>query len=245
MKPFLLLQLREADTASDDEFEAFLRYGELNKSQVHRVRMEKKGVPDINLNDYSGIIEGGGPYNVSDAEVKKSAKQIKFEKELLPLYDKIFEADFPFLGACYGIGSLAMYKNGEVSRVNFSEPPGAVKIELSEVAKNDPILKNLPQYFDAFVGHKESCQVLPAGATLLASSSTCLIQMIRFKKNIYATQFHPELDFKGLELRVGVYMYEGYFNPEEASELLERNKDKKVFAPQLILKYFVVRYRRN
>ena len=132
-----------------------------------------------------------------------------------------------------------------MSRENFWEPPGAVEIVLNDIAKQDPLLKKLPNKFEAFVGHKEACQALPTGAILLASSSDCPVQMIRFKKNIYATQFHPELDFEGLKLRVGIYMYEGYFEPEEANDLLDRNKDKQVFAPQLILKYFVDRYKRN
>ncbi len=45
MKPFLILQLRPIDMASDDEFDAFLKYGGLLNNQVHRVRMEKEGVP--------------------------------------------------------------------------------------------------------------------------------------------------------------------------------------------------------
>ena len=245
MKPFLLLQLRAVDTAAENEYEAFLKYGGLSEDQVYRIRMEKESIPEIDLNKYSAIIEGGGPFNVSDPLNKKSPEQIRFEKELIPLYDKIFREDFPFLGACYGIGSLAKYTGGEVSRENYSEPPGAVEVVLSNLAKEDPLLQKMPNKFEAFVGHKEACQELPTGAILLASSTDCPVQMIRFKKNIYATQFHPELDFEGLKLRVGIYMYEGYFEPEEANDLLDRNKDKQVFAPQLILKYFVDRYKRN
>ena len=207
MKPFLLLQIRPVDAASDNEFEAFLKYGGLSEAQVHRFRMEKE--------------------------------------ELIPLYDEIFEKDFPFFGACYGIGSLAKYTGAKVSREKYSEPPGAVVIRLKEEAKEDPILKNVVSKFDAFVGHKEACQELPPGATLLASSERCPFQMIRFKKNIYATQFHPELDFDGLKLRVGIYMYEGYFKPDEAKALLERNQDVKVFAPEQILKNFVEIYKKK
>lgn len=243
MKPFLILQLRPVDAASDDEFEAFLKYGGLNEDQVHRIRMEKEGVPDVDLSHYSAIIEGGGPSNVSDPIEKKSKAQIRFERELVPLYNKIFEDDFPFFGACYGIGSLAKYTGAEVSRKKYSEPPGAVEITLSEEAKKDKLLKNLPTNFRAFVGHKEACQTLPEKATLLASSPTCPVQMIRFKENIYATQFHPELDFSGLKLRMGIYMYEGYFNPEQAKELLERNKHENVTVPEQILQNFVNTYR--
>jgi len=243
VKPFLILQLRPVDAAADDEFEAFLKYGGLKEEEVRRVRMEKEGVPEIDLSEYSGIIEGGGPSNVSDPLEKKSKSQLRFERELIPLYDKIFQEDFPFFGACYGIGSLANYTGTTVSREKYAEPPGAVEIILNEEAEKDPLLNDLPSRFRAFVGHKEACQELPEGATLLASSPTCPIQLIRFKENIYATQFHPELDFSGLKLRVGIYMYEGYFNPASAKELLNRNKDEKVIYPALILKNFVNQYK--
>lgn len=243
MKPFLILQLRPVDAASENEFEAFLKYGGLKRGQVHRIRMEKEGVPDIDLSKYSGIIEGGGPSNVSDLKEKKSKAQIRFEKELIPLYDKIFDKDFPFFGACYGIGSLCKYAGGEVSREKYSEAPGAVEIVLNEEGIKDKLLHGLPTSFEAFVGHKEACQALPNGATLLASSSTCPIQMFRFKTNIYATQFHPELDFEGLELRVNIYMNEGYFDPEKASDLIEANRGRKIDIPELILQRFVERYK--
>jgi len=243
LKPFLILQLRPIDAASENEFEAFLKYGGLRKEDVHRIRMEKEGVPEIDLSKYAGIIEGGGPSNVSDPIAKKSKEQLRFEKELQPLYDQIFEHDFPFLGACYGIGSLADYSGTEVSRKKYAEPPGVVSVSLSEAASSDPLLSGIPKAFNAYVGHKEAVQELPKGATLLASSETCPIQMIRFKKNIYATQFHPELDFEGLSIRVGIYMYEGYFNAEDADKLLEANRKHIVDHPERILKNFVERYK--
>ncbi len=105
MKPFLILQLRPIDLASDSEFEAILKYGGLLDHEAHRVRMEKEGIPKININDYSGIIIGGGPSNVSDSHEQKKAYQKRFEKDLNNLFDTVFEYDFPVLGVCYGIGA--------------------------------------------------------------------------------------------------------------------------------------------
>ncbi len=45
MKPFLLLQLRPIDLASDKEFLSFLQYGGLRERDLQRVRMEKEGIP--------------------------------------------------------------------------------------------------------------------------------------------------------------------------------------------------------
>lgn len=241
MKPFLILQLRPEDEASDGEFEAFLKVANLRFDQVHRVRMEKEDVPEISLDDYSGIIVGGGPSNVSNAN--KNSQQRRFEKQLHKLLDQVIKRDFPFLGACYGIGILADHLGGKVSTEKYSEGVGATSIELTDEAHEDPLLQDLPKNFRAFGGHKESCQHLPPMATLLATSKSCPIQMIRVKKNIYATQFHPELDSQGIALRIRVYRNHGYFKPEEADKLIADAMEETVAVPELILKNFATRYR--
>ena len=242
MKPFLILQLRPLDAACDNELQAILKYGGLKSNEYWQIRMEQEGVPELNLTDYSGIIIGGGPSNVSDPEEKKSPAQKKYESDLIKLYEQVFDLDFPFLGTCYGVGSIADYLGSEVSREKYSESPGAIDIFLTEEAQNDPITKGLPETFRAFTGHKEACQILPEGAVLLASSETCPYQMLRFKNNIYAVQFHPELDFEGLVVRIGIYKHEGYFNPEDAQKLIDVNRNEKIVVPEMILKRFVERY---
>jgi len=244
MKPFLILQLRSIHEAADNELDAFLFYGGLKKLEIQRIRMEENGIPDLNLNDYSGIICGGGPSNVSDPKENKSQAQLRFEADLTRLYPQIIEKDFPFLGACYGIGSLTNYLGGEVSTSNYAEEVGLSIINLTEEADSDPLTKGLQKKFKAFTGHKEACQNLVTGATLLASSAKCPIQMIRYKNNIYATQFHPELDKEGLSLRINIYKNHGYFSPERAESIIDQIQYEDVTVPELILKRFVERYRR-
>jgi GMP synthase (glutamine-hydrolysing) len=242
MKPFLILQLRPLDGACENELQAILKYGGLKSNEYRQIRMEREGVPELNLSDYSGIIIGGGPSNISDPEENKSPAQKKYEKDLIKLYNRVFELDFPLLGTCYGVGSISDYLGCEVSREKYSESPGAVDLLLTPEAQNDPITKGLPQTFRAFTGHKESCQKLPPGAVLLAKSKACPYQMFRFKKNIYTVQFHPELDFEGLVVRIGIYKHEGYFNPEDAQKLIDENRNEKIVVPEMILKRFVERY---
>ena len=243
MKPFLILQLRPLDAACENELQAILKYGGLKEGQYRQIRMEQNGIPDLDLRDYSGIIIGGGPSNVSDPLEKKGAAQIKFEADLQKLYKQLFELDFPLLGTCYGVGSIADYLGCKVSREKYSERPGAVDIFLTKDAQHDPITKNLPQKFRAFTGHKEACQDLPEDAILLASSKACPYQMFRFKKNIYTVQFHPELDFEGLVIRIGIYKHEGYFKPGDAQKLIDENRTEKIVVPESILKRFVERYK--
>ena len=243
MKPFLILQLRPEDEASDNEFEAFLKYGGLTEKDSHRIRMEKEGVPKIDLNDYSGIILGGGPSNVSDKVEIKKDYEIRFENELNNLLDEVFKEDFPFLGVCYGIGAVNKFKGGLVSKEKFSEPVGTVEIELTENAVHDDLLKELPEKFMAYCGHKEACQSIPDEAILLAKSETCPYQMIKFKNNIYAMQFHTELDEEGILLRIEVYKNYGYFSPDDAKILIKKAKEYEVTSPNQILKRFIDKYK--
>ena len=89
---------------------------------------------------------------------------------------------------------------------------------------------------DSFAG--ASCDVV-----LLASSAACPVQMVRFGKNIYATQFHCELDAAGIAERIYYYKHHGYFDPNSAEALIAKTKDVVVEVPQMILKRFVDRYR--
>lgn len=243
MKPFLILQLRPLDLASNDEFSAFLQYGGLRTHEVHRVRMDKESIPEINLDDYSGIIIGGGPSNVSDHEEEKPDYQKRFEEELNKLLDKVFEEDFPILGNCYGMGALLKYQGGEVSKEKYSEDIGAVEIKLTEAGKKDELLIGLPDKFIAYGGHKEACQKLPSSATLLAKSDNCPVQMVRFGKNMYATQFHTELDTDGVILRINIYKDEGYFLLEDIETVVKSAKNHKVTFPFIILNQFIKKYK--
>ena len=68
MKPFLLLATRSEDEAADDEYAGFLAAGGLLPEQLHRVRLEAAPMPSIALDDYSGVIVGGSPFNASDPD---------------------------------------------------------------------------------------------------------------------------------------------------------------------------------
>ena len=127
--------------------------------------------------------------------------------------------------------------------VLIASSAGGVEIELTEAGQRDDLLVGFPAKFMAFGGHKEACQRLPKGVTLLAKSLNCPIQMMRIGKNIYATQFHTELDTKGIELRINSYKNHGYFSPDEADSIINTTKKCDVIAPYRILRNFVGKYK--
>lgn len=242
MKKFLILQLRPENEASDSEFEAILRVGGLSYEEVHRVRVEQGNIQDINIDNYSAIIAGGSPFDVSIPEEKKSVVQKSVEKFFNTLFDKVIPQDFPFLGACSGNGLLGRYCGATISN-KYAETLGSVDVWVTDEGVKDPLLKGLPKKFSALVGHKEACDTVPPGSVLLVSSDLCPVQMFRVKKNIYATQFHPEADADEFILRVKVYKYAGYFRPEEAENLIEAIRKSNTPVPKIILSRFIDKYR--
>ena len=241
-KPFLIIQLRPEDEAADDEFRAILQYGGLSKSESVRARVERTGLPAIELEDYAAIIVGGSPFDISMPEPSKSDIQKRIEREFMALFERIVVIDFPFFGACSGSGLLGKFCGTRISS-RYAEGVGGVDVELTGEGTRDPLLSGLPRVFRVLLGHKEACESLPSGAVLLATSATCPVQMFRLRQNIYATQFHPEADLEGFTVRINVYKNHGYFAPETAQTLIDTVAGENTPHAQAILARFVRRYR--
>ena len=107
VKPFLLLATRAEDAAADNEYEAFLAYSGLDEARLVRHRLEHRPLGEIELDAWSGILLGGSPFNCTDPVEAKSVVQLRVEADLAGLLDAVVAADFPLLGACYGIGTSA------------------------------------------------------------------------------------------------------------------------------------------
>ncbi|MEL6288722.1 MAG: glutamine amidotransferase [Pseudomonadota bacterium] len=244
MRPFAILQVRPEDRASDDEFDAILAKGRLDASEVARFRLDREPLPrPFDVGAFAGIVVGGGPGCFSDHPEEKSDVEQEMEARVLAIMPEVIVEDAPFLGCCYGLGALATALGGDVSQERFGEPVGPVTCSFTADASEDPLCAGLPPTFDAFVGHKEAVQRLPKGCAHLAAAPTCPMQMIRYGKNVYATQFHPEADAAVFETRIRLYRNNGYFPPDEADALIARCKAADVTVPPELLARFVARYR--
>jgi GMP synthase (glutamine-hydrolysing) len=198
-------------------------------------------MPPIELAEYSGVIVGGSPFNASDPSEKKSDVQRRVESEIGDLLDDIVAQDFPFLGACYGIGLVTRHLGGVVDG-RWGEMPGPTSVKLTPEGMADPLFRTLAPSFDAYVGHKEACSALPDGAVLLASGQACPVQAYRVRRNLYITQFHPELTRESLITRLRVYRNHGYFHPDQIDGLIQSLGSSTVEEPARLLKAFVERF---
>jgi GMP synthase (glutamine-hydrolysing) len=242
MKPFLVLQLRPEEEASENEYRVILAKGGLDEARTRRVRLEREALPELELSSFAGVIVGGGPGCVSDPDEHKSPVEKRIEAQIMALMPVVTANDVPFLGCCYGIGILAHHLGAAVSKEHYNEPVSIARVRLTEAGRSDPLLAGLDGPFDAFVGHKEAVQELPAGCAHLVEGEACPFQMIRHGKNVYATQFHPEADGDVFALRIRIYRDKGYFAPEDADRLAAAVRLGNPQAGQMILRNFVRRY---
>ncbi|MDR3070983.1 MAG: glutamine amidotransferase [Propionibacteriaceae bacterium] len=242
-KPFLLLSTREHDAAAEGEYRSTMRVAGLDASAMKQLRLERQPLGKIDLADYSGIILGGSGFCVSDKA--KSDLQKRVEADLFSLLDTVIAEDFPFLGMCYGVGIVSAYLGGKVNHT-WGEEVAAIKVELTQDGKTEPILAGMPDVFHAFAAHKEAADGLPDGATLLGKGEACPVQLFRVSQNVFASQFHPELDAEDFIARMHIYKDGGYFAPEKLSEIEAVIRSSKVDGSQhLLLENFAGKYRQS
>ena len=241
MREFVLLASRAQDSVADEEYAAFCRFMGLPPARLRRIRLEREPMPQLDLDSIAGIVVGGSPFTSSDPRETKSAVQLRVEREIDDLLVEVCDRDTPFLGACYGVGTLGVHLGGIVD-TTYGEPAGAVPVTLTAQGEADPLLVGVPPTFEAYVGHKEALQAPPPGTVLLASSPTSPVQMLRYRTNIYATQFHPELDAEGIVSHLLAYRHEGYFDPGEVELVIERVRRANVVHSGTILRRFAEIY---
>lgn len=240
-KPVLVLQLRPENEAADDEYAAILRHGGLAEADVRRLRVERDGIPPLELEGHSAIIVGGSPFDISTPAEEKTPIQRRLEADFDTLLTRVLARDFPFLGCCSGCGLLGARLGTPITR-RYGEPVGVVSVTLTDAGRQDALLEGFPERVDVLCGHKEACDRVPEGATLLLRGEACPVQMFRVGANVYATQFHPEGDAEGFTLRIRAYRHHGYFAPETADALIAAVSAVDTPWGRTLLRRFVARY---
>lgn len=103
-----------------------------------------------------------------------------------------FHAQLPLLGVCYGHQLLADVLGGLVADNPKGKEIGLKKVTLTAQGVNDPLLRDHPAHFDAYLTHQQSVLIPPPGAQVLAYSDQDGCQMLRYGPHALSVQFHPE-----------------------------------------------------
>lgn len=241
-KPFLMLSSRADPVPAASEAEALPRIAGLRQGEWVQVKMEQVGFPEIDLNDWSGIIVCGSPFDVGTPEEEKSAIQRNIEAGLRNIYPRILDESFPYLGLCYGLGTLNLYLGGEMG-TDGGEAISAPLLTVNDAGRNDELLKGMPRTFHSYVGHHEAVTRLGEGMEVLVTGEICPIHMVRVGDKAWATQFHPELDLAGIEVRIDEYGGR-YYPAEEADAIREVVRSVDVTPCHSVLTTFVELHRR-
>ena len=98
----------------------------------------------------------------------------------------------PILGVCFGHQLIAQMHGGGVRCDTTQGKCGSHEVRLTEEAVRDPLFGNFPVSFTAQYWHKDAVTNLPDSAVLLATGTSCRFSALRYGKNTYTVQFHPE-----------------------------------------------------
>lgn len=138
----------------------------------------KVDLKTLDKREIKGIILSGGPNSIND---KNSPK----------INPEIFDFNVPILGICYGMQALAHYFGGHVDENKIKEYGDTeVNFDTSSV-----LFKGVKVTSNVFMSHSDTVTKIPEGFAKIASSKlTEYAAMEDKERNIYALQFHPEVN---------------------------------------------------
>ena len=187
--------------------------------------------PEIVLKGYEGVIFGGsGDFDFDGGRTEQDqAKSTSYQllEQLRPLLDYIFKHDIPTLGICYGHQIIGAYAGANVIHDETQKKNRSHAVSVVVNKDTYCICENIPDTFFAHYGHKDSLDRVPDGAVLLMNGGkACQVSALNYKQNIFTTQFHPELSFEDLFLRVEAtpgYLPEGIMVDDAFTKTTEAN----------------------
>ena len=124
-----------------------------------------------------GIILSGGPASV-------------YAKGAPTLDNRIFEANIPILGLCYGMQLITHLHGGEVAREDKQEF-GKASLKLDK--KESLIFKNIPDNTIVWMSHADHVNKMAEGFEIIAHTDSSIAAIENRDKKIYAFQYHPEV----------------------------------------------------
>ncbi len=160
------------------------QYGQLIARRVRDLHVYSEIVPfsityeDLKAKRPDAIILSGGPASVY--------------AEGAPAVDpRIFSMDVPVLGFCYGMQVMAVALGGTVPQTDIGEYGPAT---LARCADDSLLLAGTPSEQTVWMSHRDSVGEVPQGFTITASTPTTPVAAMECaERNLYATQFHPEV----------------------------------------------------
>jgi GMP synthase-like glutamine amidotransferase len=137
------------------------------------------------------LVVMGGPMGVADL----GSPEFPWLAPVADLLRRRLAEGAPNLGICLGAQLLAHAAGAKVAPMVDAAGRRVREVgwgALQVYPEADPCVRGLPATMEVLHWHGDAC-ALPAGATLLASTPACPVQMFRLGRSL-GLQFHPEID---------------------------------------------------
>ncbi|MCI6681055.1 MAG: glutamine-hydrolyzing GMP synthase [Parafannyhessea umbonata] len=164
-------------------FDFGAQYGQLIARRVRDLHVYSEIVPcDISAEEISrmapsAIILSGGPASV-------------YADDAPDMDEKIFSLGIPVLGFCYGQQIMSVKLGGEVGHTEKGEY-GPATITRQGTSR---ILDGTPDTQTVWMSHRDAVARVPEGFAVTSTTDVCPVaSMEDASRNLYATQFHPEV----------------------------------------------------
>jgi len=156
----------------------------LNKVSAKHEIKRYDDLVSCNASNYDGIILSGRTSNLKSMNVAN-----------MHLVNFAYENDKPLLGICFGVEIMALALNGSLRRLGSR----IIGDHIISVNSNNPLTDK--ERLNVFESHGYYIARLPQGFVGIADSSNCKYEIIVHNaKQIFGTQFHPEISRDGLEI---------------------------------------------
>lgn len=197
---YLLLQVRDADDPMrSQEVGCFARALRCRPDQIRPFDL-LAGAPTRREIDEVDIVLIGGAGNYS---VVRGGPWLP---SALQAMRDLCARSKPTFASCWGFQAMSRALGGRVVTDLARAELGTLPVRLTQAGRQDPVFGGLGETFLAQMGHQDIVDRLPDGAVLLASTDRAENQAFCFPgKEIYCTQFHPELNRANLLDRVRAY----------------------------------------
>ena len=150
---------------------------------------EDERMPFVELFDV--LIVLGGPMSIHD---EKQYPWLIQEKLLI---QKAIERGKIVIGICLGAQLIAEALGAKVYK-NIYREIGWMPVTKTAAAKKNQLFSDLPDSMHVFHWHGETFD-LPNGATHLLSSEACANQAFSYGDNVFALQFHMEMNHDAIK----------------------------------------------
>lgn len=155
---------------------------------ITKVEGYSTDISKINPLSYDAVIVLGGSMGVYQADL------FPYLHDEMALIRTCVAADHPMLGICLGAQLTAGALGQKVYPGTAGRESGFKDIELTAAGHQSPFRHFAKEKTKIFQWHGDTFD-LPPEATLLASSAQYQNQAFQVGTNIFATQFHPEVNY--------------------------------------------------